>query len=160
MNSRLQSPPLQLQVSGMTCASCVARVEKALRAVPGVAQASVNLATERATVRAAAPVAAGALAGAVHRAGYEVATGATLQVEGMTCASCVGRVEKALLKVPGVLSATVNLATERATVAMLSTVAVADAAGGRREGRLHRARASAKRRSAPRRRCRPGGRCC
>jgi len=127
MNTRLQPPPLQLQVAGMTCASCVARVEKALRAVPGVAQASINLATERATVQAATAVGASALAAAVHKAGYEVATHeATLQVEGMTCASCVARVEKALLKLPGVLSATVNLATERATVSMLSTVAVAE----------------------------------
>jgi len=127
MNTRLQPPPLQLQVTGMTCASCVSRVEKALRAVPGVTQASINLATERATVQAAPPVGAGTLAAAVHKAGYEVATSeATLQVEGMTCASCVARVEKALLKVPGVLSATVNLATEQATVSMLSTVTVAE----------------------------------
>ena len=98
MNTRLQPPPLQLQVTGMTCASCVSRVEKALRAVPGVTQASINLATERATVQAAPPVGAGTLAAAVHKAGYEVATQeATLQVEGMTCASCVARVVKALL---------------------------------------------------------------
>ncbi len=118
---------LQLQVAGMTCASCVQRVEKALEAVPGVVQASVNLATEQATVQAGPAVRAETLAAAVAKAGYEVVMDeATLQVEGMTCASCVARVEKALLKVPGVTSATVNLATERATVSMLSTVPVAD----------------------------------
>ena len=65
---------LQLPVTGMTCASCVNRVEKALRAVPGVTQASVNLATEKAAVRAGDGVAAEALAAAVRRAGYGVAT--------------------------------------------------------------------------------------
>src|SRR5574337_989570 len=114
---------LELEVTGMTCASCVARVEKALEAVPGVEAASVNPATERATVRFGESVGAAALAAAVRKAGYDVATAeTTLQVEGMTCASCVARVEKALLKVPGVASAAVNLATERATVRALSTV--------------------------------------
>jgi Cu+-exporting ATPase len=115
---------LPLQITGMTCASCALRVEKALAAVPGVQGASVNLATERATVQGDA--AAGALAAAVRQAGYGVASSEfDLQIEGMSCASCVGRVEKALLKVPGVLSASVNLATERATVQALSTLAPA-----------------------------------
>jgi len=101
----------------MTCASCVARVEKALSAVPGVSSASVNLATETATIKAAASVTMDALAKAVERAGYEVAhEELDLAVRGMTCASCVARVEKALGKVPGVVSASVNLATERAHV--------------------------------------------
>ena len=114
---------IQLQVAGMTCASCVMRVENALRVVPGVRRASVNLATERAFVDADPSVDAQALAAAVRGAGYEVATSEfTLQVEGMSCASCVARVEKALMKVPGVASASVNLATERATVRALSTV--------------------------------------
>src|SRR5574340_163277 len=114
---------LELEVTGMTCASCVARVEKALKAVPGVEAASVNPATERATVRFGASVGAEALAAAVRKAGYAVAAAeTTLRVEGLTCASCVARVEKALLKVPGVASAAVNLATERATVRALSTV--------------------------------------
>src|SRR5574337_324748 len=118
--------PIQLPVGGMTCASCVARVEKALKAVPGVESASVNLATEQATVQAGPGVTADTLAAAVRKAGYEVASAeTTLQVEGMTCASCVTRVEKALLKVPGVTGAVVNLATERATVQALATVPVA-----------------------------------
>jgi len=108
---------LRLPIAGMTCASCVARVEKALKAVPGVSGASVNLATEAATIKVASLVTMQALAKAVERAGYEVTHDEfDLAVRGMTCASCVGRVEKALGKVPGVLSATVNLATERAHV--------------------------------------------
>ncbi|MFC5500157.1 heavy metal translocating P-type ATPase [Caenimonas terrae] len=104
-------------VEGMTCASCAGRVEKALAALPGVTQANVNLATETATVTAAPQVDLGALRGAVEKAGYAVGEQAVqLDIEGMTCASCVARVEKALLKVPGVLSAEVNLATERAQV--------------------------------------------
>ncbi|NCT81704.1 MAG: copper-translocating P-type ATPase [Comamonadaceae bacterium] len=117
---------IKLQVTGMTCASCVMRVEKTLKAVPGVQDASVNLATEQATVSADNSVSAEVLTAAVRKAGYDVATSQTiLQVKGMTCASCVGRVEKALLKVPGVSSAAVNLATERATIQALSTVPVA-----------------------------------
>ncbi|PXW92343.1 Cu+-exporting ATPase [Sphaerotilus hippei] len=120
------SAALQLPVTGMTCASCVRRVEKSLKAVPGVQQASVNLATESATVRGDTSLDLSALTAAVRRAGFDVATAdTTLQVTGMTCASCVGRVEKALLKVPGVLAASVNLATERATVQALGTVPVA-----------------------------------
>ncbi|HXZ92941.1 MAG TPA: heavy metal translocating P-type ATPase [Burkholderiales bacterium] len=108
---------LRLPIAGMTCASCVARVEKALSAVPGVQSASVNLATEAATIKIASPVTMEALAKAVQRAGYEIAhEERDLAIRGMTCASCVARVEKALGKVPGVLSASVNLATERAHV--------------------------------------------
>jgi Au+-exporting ATPase len=103
----------------MTCASCVKRVEKALAKVPGVRDVAVNLATERAVVHleSSQPVELSALAAAVSHAGYTVAERTTeLAVEGMTCASCVGRVERALKKVPGVSEASVNLATERATV--------------------------------------------
>lgn len=120
-----QTTEVRLQVGGMTCASCVRRVEKALATVPGVAAVSVNLATEQATVLAGPEVTAPALAAAVRRAGYEVPLAtATLRVEDMTCASCVGRVEKALLKVPGVTAVSVNLATERATVERLASVPV------------------------------------
>ena len=116
---------LQLPIAGMTCASCVMRVEKALKALPGVQRAEVNLATEQAAVAVEPGVGAQALVAAVRKAGYEVGTQhVELGVEGMTCASCVARVEKALLKVPGVTSASVNLATEKATVEVLSTVPV------------------------------------
>ncbi|WP_119154567.1 heavy metal translocating P-type ATPase [Caldimonas tepidiphila] len=115
------SPTLTLPIEGMTCASCVGRVERALRKVPGVQQATVNLATESASVElepAAPPgAAAGEVVAAIEKAGYHVAhEEQQLAIQGMTCASCVGRVERALKKVPGVLSATVNLATETATV--------------------------------------------
>ncbi|RQS95322.1 heavy metal translocating P-type ATPase [Burkholderia seminalis] len=130
--ARASAATIELDIDGMTCASCVSRVEKALANVPGVTRASVNLATERATVDAAAGVSASQLADAVKQAGYGAtptapdiaipsAAPATpvsieLDIDGMTCASCVSRVEKALANVPGVTRASVNLATERATV--------------------------------------------
>lgn len=108
---------ISLPVQGMSCASCVGRVEKAVRKVPGVAEVSVNLATERIHIQPAGKLDTAAVVQAIEKAGYEVPTQTTeLAVEGMTCASCVGRVERALLKVPGVTQAHVNLATERATV--------------------------------------------
>ncbi|WP_175727568.1 heavy metal translocating P-type ATPase [Burkholderia ambifaria] len=120
---------IELEIDGMTCASCVSRVEKALAKVPGVTRASVNLATERATIDAAPDVPASRLAEAVQQAGYgATAVAATppaaasrdlefeFDIGGMTCASCAGRVEKALAAVPGVARASVNLATERASV--------------------------------------------
>ncbi len=110
----------QFAVQGMTCASCVGRVERALRKLSGVAQASVNLATESATVAALSAVTASQLRQTVQAAGYEVPVQSLqLAISGMTCASCVTRVEKALQRVPGVLSATVNLVTEMAEVQML-----------------------------------------
>ncbi|PHV38277.1 heavy metal translocating P-type ATPase [Janthinobacterium sp. BJB304] len=106
-----------LAIEGMSCASCVGRVEKALAAVPGVTQASVNLATEVAKISSDTPIPLAALQAAVEKAGYTVAQREIdLNIAGMTCASCVGRVEKALLKVPGVLAASVNLATESARI--------------------------------------------
>ncbi|MCZ4292361.1 heavy metal translocating P-type ATPase [Hoeflea alexandrii] len=104
-------------IEGMTCASCVARVEKAIEAVPGVTSATVNLATERATVTFNEAVAMETVVQAIEVAGYEPRI-ETLQfgIEGMTCASCVNRVEKAIKAVPGVREASVNLATEKATV--------------------------------------------
>ena len=109
---------VELPITGMTCASCVARNEKALRKVEGVDDASVNFATEKATI-AFDPevVSADELVHAVETAGYGVVTAQeTLPILGMTCASCVSRVERALRKPPGVLKAVVNLATEKATV--------------------------------------------
>ncbi|QGZ57662.1 heavy metal translocating P-type ATPase [Paraburkholderia acidiphila] len=117
---RADTAVAELEIHGMTCASCAMRVEKALAKVPGVTRASVNLATEKATVEASGGVAPAALVAAVEKAGYEavpVATEtATLAIGGMTCASCANRVEKALARVPGVAGVSVNLATEQATV--------------------------------------------
>lgn len=110
-------PSTEFRVEGMTCASCVSRVEKAIRAVPGVASANVNLATEKATVAFSSQPDPQAVTAAIAKAGYTTPEETLeLQVEGMTCASCVARIEKALAAVPGVTSAAVNLATERAVV--------------------------------------------
>jgi len=120
---------ISLPIRGMTCASCVGRVEAVLRAVPGVNTADVALATERADIAYDPSVASPErLAEAVSRTGFEVPTGEVdLVVEGMTCASCVGRVEKALARVPGVSSATVNLANGQASVrAWAGSLSVAD----------------------------------
>ncbi|MCP3708486.1 heavy metal translocating P-type ATPase [Paraburkholderia sp. CNPSo 3274] len=117
---RTDTTVAELEVHGMTCASCAMRVEKALAKVPGVTRASVNLATEKATVEASGDLASAALVAAIEKAGYEavpVATeAATFAIGGMTCASCANRVEKALARVPGVAGVSVNLATEQATV--------------------------------------------
>jgi Cu+-exporting ATPase len=114
---------LSLPVEGMTCASCVGRVERALKAVPGVDSASVNLATERADLTFTGAADPQAAVRAIENAGYTVREETTeLAIEDMTCASCVGRVEKALNQIPGVLEANVNLATERARVRHLAGV--------------------------------------
>ncbi|MBG6071387.1 MULTISPECIES: heavy metal translocating P-type ATPase [unclassified Polaromonas] len=119
-------------VEGMTCGSCVARVEKALAATPGVEEASVNFATEQASVKADREVTLDILKAAVEKAGYAVGSTAgaalgeasvRLKIGDMTCASCAGRVEKALRQVPGVLSAEVNLATETAEVTLTDDAA-------------------------------------
>ncbi len=113
-----QDKRITLPVSGMTCASCVAHVEGALKGVPGVAGVSVNLGTEKATVELAdGQVPLERLREAVAHAGYSVPTSkTTLNIGGMTCASCVAHVEGALKGVPGVVDAAVNLATEKAAV--------------------------------------------
>ncbi|HEX6540775.1 MAG TPA: heavy metal translocating P-type ATPase [Ktedonobacterales bacterium] len=131
-----------LALEGMTCASCALRIEKGLKKVPGVTEASVNLATERATVRfdpaaasvddllqkveavgyKATPIAPAVAPAPQHPAPpFPEQTGESertteFAISGMTCASCVRRVERSLSKVPGATTANVNLATERATV--------------------------------------------
>ena len=108
---------ISLPIEGMTCASCVGRVEAQLNKVAGVEKVSINLATERAEIRGDNNVDRAALVKAVETAGYSVpASSVELAIEGMTCASCVGNVERALKAVSGVTGATVNLATERATI--------------------------------------------
>jgi Cu+-exporting ATPase len=130
MNTSLSAAAAALQdnfrfgVGGMTCASCVGRIERGLMAVAGVASATVNLATETAEVQTNGAVPLHELAAAVERAGYAVQTRTVeLAISGMTCASCVRRIERALAKVPGVIEATVNLATERTTLRVADTVA-------------------------------------
>jgi Cu+-exporting ATPase len=108
---------LSLPIEGMTCASCVSHVEKAIAKTPGVQRVSVNLATERAEIAFEGAPDVGAIVHAVDRAGYAVPEHTTeLRVDGMTCASCVAHIERALAKVPGVTSVSVNLATEKAVV--------------------------------------------
>ncbi|MBN3814974.1 copper ion binding protein, partial [Paraburkholderia sp. Ac-20347] len=143
-DSAAASRVAELEIHGMTCASCAMRVEKALAKVPGVTRASVNLATEKATVdasvdaeggQAAASAFVDRLVAAVEKAGYEAAplvdenlasadndadspAIAHFAIGGMTCAACSNRVEKVLAKVPGVASVSVNLATEEAAVTL------------------------------------------
>ena len=109
---------IELGIDGMTCASCSARVERALNKLPGVIAAGVNLATERASVsydETELPLER--VVEAVREVGYTpVVDEYEIGVGGMTCASCSARVERALNKLPGVIAAGVNLATERATV--------------------------------------------
>lgn len=129
-NTHTDTPPLAtavpsqqwaLGITGMTCASCATRIEKALAKVPGVAAASVNLATEAATVAAAADVPLPTLLKAVQRAGYGVKEEELdLTIANMTCSSCVDRIESVLRRMPGVVSATVNFATEQARVRVVT----------------------------------------
>jgi Cu+-exporting ATPase len=112
-----------LPIRGMSCASCVAHVERALAAVPGVSQVAVNLASESARIGGTGAMTLAPMVEAVERAGYHVPTRTLrLKVDGMSCASCVGRVESALLTVPGVLTAEANLARERASVKVVDGV--------------------------------------
>jgi Cu+-exporting ATPase len=119
---------VEIPIGGMTCASCVARNEKALRRLAGVSTADVNFATEKATVTFdPAQVDVGRLTATIEQAGYDVPLATeTLAIGGMTCASCVARNEKALRRVSGVVRADVNLATEKATVEYLPGVASRD----------------------------------
>lgn len=108
---------LRLNLEGMTCASCVARAERVLTALPGVARAAVNLGTESAEVDFAAPATPQSMAQALGQAGYPVRQShITLSVEGMTCAACTSRVERVLRAQPGVAQAVANLATRRAEI--------------------------------------------
>ena len=108
----------ELKITGMTCASCVARVEKAIQETKGVESATVNLATEKATfVYDPAHINIDDIVRSIREAGYGVEEEKiTLPVRGMTCASCVKRVEDALKSSEGVADATVNLAIEQATI--------------------------------------------
>lgn len=110
-------PDIELDVTGMSCASCVGRVEKALGLVPGISQPRVNLATGKAHFRLDDPTALPKVTAALDKLGYPAAPRETrIDIEGMSCASCTGRVEKALTALPGVNSALVNLANGTATI--------------------------------------------
>ncbi|MGR3757140.1 MAG: heavy metal translocating P-type ATPase [Tranquillimonas sp.] len=111
---------LKLGIEGMSCASCVGRVDRALSAVPGVHDVSVNLASESAQFSLDQTGQVGDAAAALDEAGYPPRRATvTLNIASMSCASCVGRVDGALAEVPGVLDVSVNLASETATVTFL-----------------------------------------
>src|SRR5690349_12605284 len=117
-----ESTTFDLPIAGMTCASCAGRVERALSKVIGASAVSVNLATEQARVQAPSD-SLPALMDAVAKAGYSVPQqNLESSIDGMTCASCVGRVERALGKVAGVKSVSVNLANERAHLELLGQI--------------------------------------
>ncbi len=112
----------QLKINGMTCAACAQASERAVKKLPGVTEASVNFSTEKLLVKfEAASLSLEAIKAAVAKAGYEavddiVEKQVTIPVGGMTCASCAAAIERALKKLPGVKTASVNLATEKAQV--------------------------------------------
>ena len=109
---------LRFAVENLSCAGCVGRAERALAAVPGVTEASVNLANR--TAQVSGEVAANEIHAALTSAGYPAReTTHRLTISGMSCASCTGRVERALTQTPGVISANVNLATQTASVLVL-----------------------------------------
>lgn len=127
MNESSESPSrapagVHFAVTGMSCNSCAARLERVLEKVPGVASASVNFALGDAAVVMpdGGGAAGGQLAAAVRDAGFDVATRpVALDIDGMTCAGCAGAVEKALMRLPQVAVARVNLAIARADVEVL-----------------------------------------
>ena len=113
-----KSEKAHIHITGMTCASCADTIEKGLSKLPGVSGVNVNVASEKASIEYdPSKVDTKALMDTISNVGYGVAVGkTTFSVRGMTCASCVANIEKALAKVPGVISANVNLANEKATV--------------------------------------------
>ena len=112
---------IEIRVDGMSCASCVGRIEKALMGQRGVAEAQVNLATGKATVKFDQPATPATLIDLIKEAGYQPRVqSAEIPVIGMTCGSCVSRVERALNKQPGMVKASVNLTTQKAFVEFLS----------------------------------------
>jgi Cu+-exporting ATPase len=123
-----KSDRASIHITGMTCTTCAATIEKGLSQTPGIEQADVNFASEKASIKYdPTKVDLGRIKDTVSQLGYGVATKKSIfPVGGMTCASCVARVEEALSSVPGVISANVNLASEKATVEYLEGTELAD----------------------------------
>jgi P-type Cu+ transporter len=126
--SNRKSEKARLHVTGMTCTTCARTIGKGLSETHGVKQANVNFASEQASVEYdPTKVDLAKIKDTIQQLGYGVATKKSIfPVSGMTCASCVARVEEALSSVPGVISANVNLASEKATVEYGENVRVAD----------------------------------
>ena len=127
-NMPRKSEKAHIHITGMTCTTCAATIEKGLSETPGVEQAKVNFAAEKAYIEYdPAKIDLSKIKGAISRLGYGTATRKSIfPVSGMTCASCVARVEQALSSVPGVISANVNLASEKATVEYIEGTELAD----------------------------------
>jgi len=123
-----KSTKVSIHITGMTCTTCAATIEKGLSDTPGVEQANVNFASEKVSIKYdPARVDLARMKSTISQLGYGIASSKSIfPVSGMTCASCVARVEAALSGVPGVVSATVNLASEKATVEYLDSVQFAD----------------------------------
>jgi len=120
---------LNLPVTGMTCANCAANIERSVRKLPGISEANVNFASEELTVTVDdEKTGAADIAARVEKAGYGVAAAeAELAITGMTCANCAATIERVLnQKVPGVLSASVSFAAEKAAVSYLPSVTGVD----------------------------------
>jgi P-type Cu+ transporter len=119
---------LTLPIMGMTCANCSSTIERNLKKMPGVNSASVNLASEKASVwYDAAAVDEPKIRALISDLGYGVATAKVeIPISGMTCANCSGTIERNVKKMPGVVSASVNLATERATIEFVPTMVTYD----------------------------------
>jgi Cu+-exporting ATPase len=118
----------RIPITGMSCTTCAATIEKALGETAGVEQVKVDFATERALVEYdPGQIDLARIKDTVSQLGYGAATRKSIfPVSGMTCASCVARVEEALSSVPGVVSVNVNLASEKATVEYIEGTEVAD----------------------------------
>ena len=115
---------ITLPITGMTCANCSATIERNLKKMPGISEAAVNYATEKATV-AFDPQQVGEtqMRDLILDLGYGVASGKLeIPVSGMTCANCAATIERNLRKIPGVVEVNVNYATERATVEFIPTL--------------------------------------
>jgi Cu+-exporting ATPase len=117
---------VKIPITGMTCATCAATIEKGLSQTKGIESANVNFASEQASVEYdPTKIDLVAINNTISKLGYGTATKKSIfPVSGMTCASCVARVEEALKSVPGVVSANVNLASEKATVEYTDEVTV------------------------------------
>ncbi|WP_412776164.1 heavy metal translocating P-type ATPase [Thalassospira lucentensis] len=115
------SRDVNLEITGMSCAGCAGRVEKSVGGLEGVTSVDVNLALNTAHVAFDGDkVDVRHIAQAVADAGYSVAEETwSYDIDGMTCANCAGRVEKALAALPGVTEATVNFALEQASITAL-----------------------------------------
>jgi heavy metal translocating P-type ATPase len=111
---------ITIGIEGMSCASCVGRVEKALMAIPDIEMASVNLASETAQITTLGKLDPKVLLRTLEKVGYPgVVSDLEFEIDGMACASCVGRIENVLTSDANILKATVNLATETAHVSFL-----------------------------------------